>query len=71
MPGFPATNLIEDVGIRPDVFHDVFTIDNLRQAGVPYISAFTGALFEPDCPVVFPSSRLNAAAAMIGCPTLA
>ncbi len=43
-PGFPATNLIEDVGVQPDVLHDVFTIDNLRQFGVPYVTAFTGAL---------------------------
>jgi len=43
-PGFPATNLIEDVGVQADVLHDIFTIDNLRQFGVPYVTAFTGAL---------------------------
>ncbi|HJZ95834.1 MAG TPA: S41 family peptidase, partial [Candidatus Solibacter sp.] len=43
-PGFPATNLIEDVGVQPDIFHDVFTIENLRQFGAPYVGAFTAAL---------------------------
>jgi hypothetical protein len=39
--GFPATSYIENIGVRPDVPYDVFTLENLAVLGAPYVSAFT------------------------------
>jgi C-terminal processing protease CtpA/Prc len=43
-PGFPATSYIENIGVRPDVPYDVFTLENAATLGVPYVAAFTETL---------------------------
>ena len=41
---FPATPLIENVGVRPDVQIDYMTKDNLLKSGRPFVDAFTKAI---------------------------
>ena len=40
-PDFPATALIENVGVRPDVEIDYMTKDNLLKNGRPFVDLFT------------------------------
>lgn len=42
--GFPVTQFIENVGVRPDIELDFMTTDNLLQFGVPFVNAFTRIL---------------------------
>ena len=44
--GFPATSYIENVGIRPDVPYDIFTVEDLAVLGARYVAAFTQRLLE-------------------------
>ncbi len=44
--GFPATQYIENVGVRPDIELDFMTTDNLLQFGVPFVNAFTRIITE-------------------------
>jgi hypothetical protein len=39
--GFPATSYIENIGVRPDVPYDAFTLENAAVLGGPYVAAFT------------------------------
>jgi C-terminal processing protease CtpA/Prc len=41
---FPATELIENVGVRPDIDVDYMTKDNLLKAGRPFVDSFTQAI---------------------------
>jgi hypothetical protein len=43
---FGETNVIENVGVRPDVTVDIFTVENLATRGGPYVAAFTKALLD-------------------------
>ena len=43
-PDFPATALIENVGVRPDVEIDYMTKDNLLKNGRPFVDLFTKAI---------------------------
>ena len=43
-PDFPATALIENVGVRPDVEIDYMTKDNLLKNGRPFVDLFTQAI---------------------------
>jgi hypothetical protein len=36
---FPVSNLIENVGVRPDIEADYMTKDNLLQNGLPFLDA--------------------------------
>lgn len=38
--GYPFTNLIENVGVQPDIPSDYMTKDNLLQNGAPFVSSF-------------------------------
>ena len=44
--GFPPTRFIENVGVRPDVAYDTFTLENLATLGGPYVAAFTRTLVD-------------------------
>jgi Peptidase family S41 len=43
---YPASRLIENVGVRPDIQVDYMTKDNLLQQGKPYVDAFTAAIVD-------------------------
>lgn len=45
-PEFPASRLIENVGVRPDIAVDYMTRENLMQQGRPYVIAFTAAIVD-------------------------
>ena len=45
-PEFPASRLIENVGVRPDIAVDYMTRENLIQQGRPYVNAFTAAIVD-------------------------
>jgi C-terminal processing protease CtpA/Prc len=38
-PDYPVSNLIENVGVRPDIEADYMTKDNLLQNGLPFLDA--------------------------------
>ena len=40
-PGFPKSTFIENVGVRPEIELDYMTVANLRNAGQPFVEAFT------------------------------
>ncbi len=44
--GFPTTQYIENVGVRPDIELDYMTTPNLLQNGVPFVAEFTRILLE-------------------------
>ena len=44
--GFPATQFIENVGVRPDIDLDYMTTPNLLQNGVPFVAGFTRIILE-------------------------
>lgn len=46
VPGYPASNYVENVGVHPDLFEDYMTRDNLMSAGRPYVEAFTRAMVD-------------------------
>jgi hypothetical protein len=41
---YPATDFIENAGVRPDVYHEAYTLENLAQLGRPFANAFTRAI---------------------------
>ncbi|MDX1984038.1 MAG: S41 family peptidase [Bryobacteraceae bacterium] len=41
---FPTAPYVENIGIRPDIAGDIMTVENLRNAGRPYVAAFTAAM---------------------------
>jgi C-terminal processing protease CtpA/Prc len=43
-PDFPNTNLIENVGVRPEIVDDYMTKANLQQNGAPFIHDFLEAM---------------------------
>ena len=43
-PDYPTTDLIESVGVRPDIENDYMTRDNLMNAGRPFVDAVTAAI---------------------------
>jgi hypothetical protein len=43
---FPATMLIENVGVRPDVEIDYMTKDNLLKNGRPFFDAVTKVMID-------------------------
>jgi hypothetical protein len=43
-PEYPATNLIENVGMRPDVPLEYMTRDNLLNSGASFVQGFTRVL---------------------------
>jgi len=43
-PDFPATNYVENVGVRPDIEEDYQTMDNLLNGGRTYVERFTARL---------------------------
>ena len=45
-PDYPASRLIKNVGVRPDIPMDYMTRDNLLQQGRPYVNAFTAAIVD-------------------------
>jgi hypothetical protein len=42
--GFPATQYIENVGVRPQVVNDYMTKENLLNSGAPFVSQFLQAM---------------------------
>ena len=44
IPGFPATNYIENVGVQPDIKVDYMTEVNLLGNGADFVQAFTNAI---------------------------
>ena len=42
--GFPTAPYVENIGVRPDVFQDYMTRDNLTTKGAPFVQAFTDAI---------------------------
>ena len=44
--GFPATDYIENVGVRPDKVDDYMTEENLFQGGKPFVDRFLAAMVE-------------------------
>jgi hypothetical protein len=40
MDGFPATQYIENVGVRPEIVNDYMTKANLLNNGAPFVSQF-------------------------------
>jgi hypothetical protein len=42
--GYPLTNIVENVGIHPDVVDDYMTRENLLQSGAPFIQRFLWAM---------------------------
>jgi len=44
--GFPKSPFIENVGVRPDVELDYMTVDNLLNAGRPFVTAFTKVIVD-------------------------
>jgi hypothetical protein len=44
VPGYPARNVIENIGVHPEVPLEYMTRDNLMQNGAPFIEAFSRAL---------------------------
>src|SRR5260370_41604881 len=45
-PEYPASILIETIGVRPDLVYDYMTKDNLLQRGRPFVDAFTAAILD-------------------------
>jgi hypothetical protein len=43
---FPAAPYIENIGVRPDIVADYQTLDNLRNAGKPFVDGFTAAIVD-------------------------
>jgi hypothetical protein len=46
IPGYPASEYVENVGVQPDVEYDYMTKDNLMRSGRPFVDAFTAAIVE-------------------------
>ena len=46
VPGYPASEYIENVGVQPDIEYDYMTKENLTRAGRPFVDAFTAAILE-------------------------
>ena len=44
--GYPTSSYIENVGVHPDVYADIMTLENLRTAGRPFVEAFSRAIAE-------------------------
>ena len=44
VPGYPATNYIENVGVQPDIAVDYMTRANLMNGGRDFVDAFTAAI---------------------------
>jgi C-terminal processing protease CtpA/Prc len=44
--GFPTADVIENIGIYPDIFVDYMTRDNLMTGGKPFVAAFTQVVAE-------------------------
>jgi len=44
--GFPSTQYIENVGVRPDIELDYMTTANLLQNGVPFVAEFTRIILD-------------------------
>jgi hypothetical protein len=42
--GFPATQYIENVGVRPQVVNDYMTKETLLNSGAPFVSQFLQAM---------------------------
>ncbi len=45
-PGYPTSNYVENVGVQPDIYYDIMTLENLRTAGRPFVDAFSKAIAE-------------------------
>ena len=43
---YPTSYYIENIGVRPHVFNDFMTRENLLEAGRPFVRAFTASLVE-------------------------
>ena len=43
---YPTTDIIESVGVRPDIEVDYMTRENLLQNGRPFVNAFTAAMVD-------------------------
>jgi hypothetical protein len=46
LPGYPATNRLENVGVHPDVVSDYMTRENLLQNGAPFVRQFLDRMAE-------------------------
>ena len=43
-PDFPITDMIENVGVRPDIALDYMTVDNLTNHGKAFVDGFSAAV---------------------------
>ena len=42
----PTAPYIENIGVRPDIYYDYMTRENLMTGGRPFVEAFTSAMVE-------------------------
>lgn len=42
----PTAYYIENIGVRPDIYHDYMTRENLMNGGRPFVEAFTQAMVD-------------------------
>ncbi|MEZ5353135.1 MAG: S41 family peptidase [Bryobacteraceae bacterium] len=43
---YPTAPFIENIGVRPDIYYDYMTAENLTTQGVPFVRAFTAAMVD-------------------------
>ncbi len=43
---YPTAPFIENIGVRPDVYYDFMTLENLTTGGAPFVQAFTAAMVD-------------------------
>ncbi len=46
VPGYPTTNIIENVGVHPEIVEDYMTRENLLTQGKPFVEALTAAVIK-------------------------
>ena len=46
VPGYPTTNIIENVGVHPEIVEDYMTRENLLTQGKPFVEALTAAVLK-------------------------
>ena len=46
VPGYPTTNIIENVGVHPEIVEDYMTKENLLTQGKPFVDAMTAAVLK-------------------------
>ena len=42
--GYPATDYVENIGVRPDIWFDYTNLTNVRRGGANFVTFFQGAI---------------------------